>query len=391
MKDIFGGRRGMRVVAGVVAVAGLAVAGCGSAANSSSNDSAAAKPLDPATLGPKGIIGQGPNGESPESVAKLVIDDADAAKLKAGNYEVGIVVQTGAIDWSKLTVRAITAELKKYNVKVAGVVDPQMKVDKQIAGVEDLIQRKPDAIIAIPVDDTATAPTFKKVSQAGIKLIIMDNVPKGLKWPKDYQGMVSADSQGNGEIAAQTLANQVPKDGTMGIIGFGVDFFVTNERVIGVKRWLKANRPDIKLKQANFNDPDEADRIAQNFLTANPDIKGLFVVWDAPAMGAASSVRTVGKNIPISTIDLGLQAAVELATKGGLMVGIGAQRPYDQGLAEARAALRAIVGKSSPPWVGVQSLAVVPSNVLEAYKTVWKTDPPQELVDACKANPACQK
>jgi ribose transport system substrate-binding protein len=202
--------------------------------------------------------------------------------------------------------------------------------------------------------------------------------------------MVSADSQGNGEIAAQTLANRIPKNGTMGIIGFGVDFFVTNERVTGLKRWLKANRPDIKLKQANFNDPDEADRIAQNFLTANPDIKGLFVVWDAPAMGAASSVRTVGKNIPITTIDLGLQVAVDMATKGGLIAGLGAQRPYDQGVAEARAAMRAIVGKNSPPWVGVQSLAVVPSNVLEAYKTVWHTAPPKELVDACKANPACK-
>ena len=38
----------------------------------------------------------------------------------------------------------------------------------------------------------------------------------------------------------------------------------------------------------------------------------------------------------------------------------------------------------------VQSLPVTQSNVLESYKTVFKKEPPPELVDACnKAKPAC--
>ena len=78
--------------------------------------------------------------------------------------------------------------------------------DKQIADIEDTIQRHPDGIISIPVDGTATAATYKKVSEAGIKLVFMDNVPPGLKHPEQYAAMVSADSQGNGWIAAQILA-----------------------------------------------------------------------------------------------------------------------------------------------------------------------------------------
>ena len=57
----------------------------------------------------------------------------------------------------------------------------------------------------IPVDGTATAATYKKVSQAGIKLVFMDNVPTGLKHPEQYAAMVSADSEGNGQIAAKVL------------------------------------------------------------------------------------------------------------------------------------------------------------------------------------------
>ena len=100
-------------------------------------------------------------------------------------------------------------------------------------------------------------------------------------------------------------------------------------------------------------------------------------------------MRAQGINIPITTVDLGLQSAIEIA-KGGPLKATGSQRPYDQGVAEAMAMMKALIGKTPPAWVGVQSLPVVQSNVLESYKTVFKKDPPPELADACKAaKPAC--
>ena len=91
----------------------------------------------------------------------------------------------------------------------------------------------------------------------------------------------------------------------------------------------------------------------------------------------------------MTTVDLGLQSAIEIA-KGGPLKATGSQRPYDQGAAEAMAMMNALIGKETPAWVGVQSLPVVQSNVLESYKTVFKKDPPAELTDACAAaKPNC--
>ena len=64
---------------------------------------------------------------------------------------------------------------------------------------------------------------------------------------------------------------------------------------------------------------------------------------------------------------------------------IGSQRPYDQGVAEALAMMKALVRQTPPAWVGVQSLAVIQSNVLKGYKTVFKRDLPPLFADACKA------
>jgi len=346
------------------------------------------KGVDLATA-PTSIIGQGPNGEKAASVDALKLTDDEIAKIKAGKFKVGISMQTVNLDWSQLQVQGITETLGKYGVEVIGTASAEYQVDKQIADIENTIQRHPDGIISIPVDGTATAATYKKVSQAGIKLVFMDNVPTGLKHPEEYSSMISADSQGNGWIAAQILASCMPQGGTIGLVNFGVDYFSTNERTKGVNDWMAKNRPDIKIKQVDFTDPSKVSQVAGDFLTGNPDVKGLFAVWDQPALDTLTSMRAQSINIPVTTVDLGLESSIEIA-KGGPLKATGSQRPYDQGVAEALAMMKALVGQTPPAWVGVQSLPVVQSNVLESYKTVFKKDPPQQLLDACNAaKPAC--
>ncbi|MBN3762977.1 substrate-binding domain-containing protein [Burkholderia sp. Ac-20365] len=376
-------RRGSAAkLASVVAATALAM--CCSQAFAQACTSLPAK-----SIGPAGIVGQGPNGEKASSADAVKLTDAEAAKVKAGKFKVGISMQTMNLDWSQLQVAGITDTLKKYGVEVIGTASAEYQVDKQIADIENTIQRHPDGIISIPVDGTATAATYKKVSQAGIKLVFMDNVPTGLKHPEQYSAMVSADSEGNGQIAAKVLASCVPKGGTVGLVNFGVDYFSTTERTKAVNEWLKKNRPDIKIKQVAFTDPSKVGQIAGDFLTANPDVKGVFAVWDQPALDTLTSMRAQGINTPVTTVDLGLESAIEIA-KGGPLKATGSQRPYDQGVAEAMAMMKALIGQTPPAWIGVQSLPVVQSNVLESYKTVFKKDPPPQLADACKkAAPAC--
>ena len=70
-------------------------------------------------------------------------------------------------------------------------------------------------------------------------------------------------------------------------------------------------------------------------------------------------------------------------------MGFGAQVPYDQGLAEADAAIGALLGKELPKWVAFPAVPVVQGNVLEAWNDVYHGEPPAELVEACEASGAC--
>jgi ribose transport system substrate-binding protein len=348
-----------------------------------------ANKIDPASLVPPSIVGSGPFGEKPSTVDSVKLTPEQADKAKAAKFKVGVVMQTMDIDWSKLVVAGITDTLKKYDAELVAVTNPNFQADKQIAQIGDMIQLKPQAIISIPVDNTATAAAYKTISDAGIKLILMHQVPQGLKYPADYQAVISPDNRGNGQVAAQILSAHIPDKGVVGVVDFGVDFFTTNERTRQVKEWFAKNRPDVTLKQVDFIDTTKAGDVAANFLTANPDINGLFVVWDAPAMQVASALRAQGKDLPITTIDLGIEAGIELASCG-LVKGIAAQQPYDQGVAEAEAAIQVLLGNQPPPWIALPAVPVLPSNLTQSYKNVFHEDPPAELVSACVAENGCK-
>ena len=142
-----------------------------------------ANSLDLAKLVPPAIVGNGPFGEKPSTADSVKLTEEQAAKAKAAKFKVGVVMQTMDIDWSKLVVAGITDTLKNYDAELVGVTNPGFNSEKQIDQIGDMIQLKPQAIISIPTDNTATAAAYKSIGQAGIKLILMHQVPQGLEYP----------------------------------------------------------------------------------------------------------------------------------------------------------------------------------------------------------------
>jgi len=83
----------------------------------------------------------------------------------------------------------------------------------------------------------------------------------------------------------------------------------------------------------------------------------------------------------VTTNDLGPDTALYVAR--GQIQAIGAQLPYDLGVAEANAALYALLGKSVAPYISIAALGVKQSNLLSALEMVTKRSPPPEVVEAC--------
>jgi ribose transport system substrate-binding protein len=329
--------------------------------------------------GSNAISGLGPHGEKATPPERLSLSESEAAEAHRRRFEIAIVLHTTGSDWAKQQLAGIVTTLGRYSAAVVEVVDCNFDVARQTREIERLTRYRPAAIVSIPIGNAEAADVHRGVSQAGIKLVLIDNVPTGLLPSKDYVSVISADNFGLGQMAANLRSPHVPRGGVVGIIAYGVDFFVTNERDIAFRKWMAAERPDVAIKRDRFSTVEDAARATDALLRANPTMNGLFTVWDDPAMRAVKVVRERSQQIPITTIDLGNDAAIELA-RGEMIKGIGAQQPYDQGVAAAKVTIMSLLDRHTPPWVVLPGLKVTATNVVEAYQVVWHSPAPPELI-----------
>ncbi|MDQ0393261.1 substrate-binding domain-containing protein [Labrys monachus] len=369
-----------------LSMAGTALASAGAADYSWPNNipPEAKALLEPLPLSPTGQPVPGyPKGPPAVSPDVLKFSEADVAKLKAGKFTAGLVMHTMDAGWPQLQVAGITNTLKEFGIDVVGTTDAKFQPGQQISDLEQMIARKPDVIFSIPIDPKSEAAAYKKAAAAGIKLVFMDNVPVDMAPGKDYVTVVASDNEKNAYFAAQELVSAIGGKGEVGVITLVYDYYysVAARKVGALKAF--AEHPDIKVDDVGtFTAPEKAYEVATAMLTAHPDLKGIFVAWDTPAQQVLAAAKTLGRDIVITTNDIAADSALNVAR--GEFLAVGAQRPYDQGVAEAKAAALALLGKDVPPYVSVPTLRVKKIDLLSALKDVTKEDPPSSVIKICK-------
>ncbi|MCU1413822.1 MAG: Monosaccharide transporter substrate-binding protein family [Microbacteriaceae bacterium] len=376
-------------VALVVAVAGCSTSGS-STTTGGSQSSAAVKKAEKAlaAIGRGQVLSKGPHGETASPASSADITAAEVDKVKALNATAAIVMHYGGNDWATAQIAGLKSEFGKLGIKVIATTDADFKPDKQVSDIETVMTQKPSIMVSIPTDPVATESAYKAAAAAGTKLVFMDNVPNGMTAGKDYVSDVSADNYGNGVVSAYELAKALGGKGKIGVIFHQADFFVTKQRYQGFKDTITKEFPDIKIVESKgIAGPDfagDAQGAAGAILTKHPDLAAIWAVWDVPAEGVMAAARAAGRtDLKIATEDLGTNVAIALA-KNQLVVGLGAQRPFDQGVTEARLGALALLGKTVPAYVAVNALPVDHSNVLQAWKTVYHADPPADLQNSYK-------
>jgi ribose transport system substrate-binding protein len=374
----------------VAAALTLGTAGCSAASTAStSQDPGVSKKAEASLAAITGkVLSKGPHGEQPSPASSADLTPAEIDQVKAKHATAAIVMHYGGNDWATAQVAGLKDEFAKLGINVVAVTDANFKPDKQVSDIETVLTKKPNIIVSIPTDPVATASAYKKAAAQGAKLVFMDNVPQGMTAGKDYVSVVSADNYGNGVTSAHLMAKALGGKGEIGLIFHEADFFVTKQRYQGFKETITKDYPDIKIvEEKGIAGPDfagDAQGAANAMLSKHPTLSGIWGVWDVPAEGIMAAARASGRaDLKIATEDLGKNVAIALA-KNQLVVGLGAQVPFDQGVTEARLGAGALLGKKAPAYVALSALPVDHANVLEAWKQVYHQDAPQDLQDSYK-------
>ena len=326
----------------------------------------------------------GPNGEAATSASEIQLTEEEKQQIRDGGYTAAISLHYGGNDWASSQLEGLQATFEDLGIEVVAVTDADFSAEQQVSDIETIMAKNPDIIVSIPTDATATADAFQTVTEAGIKLVFMDNVPEGMTAGEDYVSCVSADNYGNGCIAADLMGEALGGEGQIAMVYYDTVYFVTNQRDQGFKDTIAEKYPGIEIvSEQGFTDENGCSEQGDAILTQYPMIDGIYASWDIPMEGVLSSVRAAGltgDDVKLTTIDLGNNMAKEIAE--GNVVGLGAQLPYDQGVAEATLAAYSLLGKEAPPYVVVDAKRVERSNVLEAYEDVYHVEAPDWLKEA---------
>lgn len=164
---------------------------------------------------------------------------------------------------------------------------------KQAEIVQSMITRGVDAIVISAVDGTSIVPVLQQAMDAGIKVYTwdVDSDPAGRE---TYIGIGEMFDFGSHML--DTMVDQMGDSGQFALITGSLSAGLLNERIDAIQDYAASEYPDLELVSVEGADvdPDKAFSIAQNLITAYPDLKGIISNSSEAAAGAARAVQQAG-------------------------------------------------------------------------------------------------
>ena len=228
------------------------------------------------------------------------------------------------------------AAAKQLNAKVVHYIPTKPdSIPEQLSQVEDVIVKKPDAIVFTPVDYKAMVPSVEKINQAGIPVVNITDRSAGGK----FVAFVGADDYSLGLETARYLVKTLGGKGNLVVLE-GVKGALTNiDRVRGFNDAI-SEAPGIKLlasQPANYQRL-QALQVMENLLESYPSIDGVLAANDAMATGAIEALDGAARKSLVTGIN-GTHEAID-AIKSGKLLATGDYNAFQQGCLGAMIATR---------------------------------------------------
>ena len=163
-------------------------------------------------------------------------------------------------------------------------------IEGQIALIESMVTQGVQGIAITPVDPTV-APALDKAVEAGVKVVLMDNSIPG--W-ENATALATTDNYAAGKIAGEYLKTVLSEGDTLGILEGVPGVPALDDRVNGMLEGLDGLAVEIVGRNGTNCTEELGISVAEDLLTANPDLKAIYAACGPPAVGAAQAIENAG-------------------------------------------------------------------------------------------------
>ena len=306
-------------------------------------------------------------------VAALSVTGLSPALAQDKKLELAYLTPGLDLPFWRYLAKGIEDEAKKAGHN-AVTYDSNNNAAKQLANAQDVISRKVDGIIISPTDSSTCPRILQLAKDAGIPVVIADiGSDEG-----DYVSFIISDNTEGayevGKAVAAELKSRGAGEGPVGLVTISLARANGQKRTAGWRKAMEeAGVKEADLKQMQTYTADETFKYVQDMLTANPDIKAIFIQTDAPTIGAVRAVQTgrMGDKVLVAGFD-GTPEFVEMI-RDGRMFGSGMQQPYLMGVRSYEAMVDHLGGKAVEKEILVPIINVTPANLEEVLPTITQT------------------
>ncbi|HLW28613.1 MAG TPA: substrate-binding domain-containing protein [Kiloniellales bacterium] len=254
-------------------------------------------------------------------------------------------------------------------------LDSRNSAQTQRQNAQDAIARGVDGIIISPTDSSTAPGVLELAEEAGIPVVIADiGTNSG-----NYVSFIISDNYdgayGTGQALAAAMKEKGWEDGSVGLVTISQARKNGQARTAGFRDALKEAgiENEAGLQQMQSYTTDETFRFTQDMLTANPDMRAMFIQTDQPAIGAIRAIRAARRDgeVLVAAFD-GIPEFVELI-QSGQIVASGMQQPYLMGVRSGEAMIEHLDGGTPEKEILVPILVVTSENIEELLPEVRET------------------
>lgn len=257
------------------------------------------------------------------------------------------VVPKGAnhIFWQTVHAGAIKAA-REFGFKVEWNA-PTLEIDssRQIGIVDSMINRRLAGIVLAPVDKTALVSVVERAAREGIPVAIFDSAIDTGR----ILSYVATDNVEAGRMAARRMGRILGGKGKVGVVGFMPGSASTMEREHGFQDEIARAFPGVRIAGVQFGmaDRSRAMAAAENFLTAHPDLAGLYADNESSSSGAVQALKSRGaRHVKLVAMDASEQLLEDL--RAGFIDSLVVQDPFRMGYESTRAVALHLRGEEPP-------------------------------------------
>lgn len=209
-------------------------------------------------------------------------------------------------------------------------VAAETDVEGQVNLIQNFVTQDVDGIVYAATDSAALAPATQNALDAGVPVAMIDS---GTDPQPDEVPLYATDNRAGAAEAANLLAEALGEgDHEVALIEFQPGSQTNTERVEGFTEGL-AQHENLSLvgQQPSHSDVNEARRVTEDILIANPDLAGIFAANEPSVLGAVQAVEAAGRTGEV--VIIGWDAAPDeiAGLREGQISALVVQNPFRMG------------------------------------------------------------